>query len=715
MDTPTRQSVNSLVHHRSAGLISSVEFFERLSGLNFAGLDPVVPVAAWTDGGSPGVLTGAEVEAFLRLLPKEGGHHDASLDGSLADGSHPRERTESWSSSADALGVPALLTEQQATALVQEMGAPGQHASQKSVACTPPRELLGESMDWAPLIDADLPTLLNPLWSSSSISPLPGSHDAAVIPHSFSFDALSIGRHSLKSGSSSASGFSQRNELWELQKSQRREERRRQRDARELAECSFQPTILSTATRSSGSAGCTGDAATAARLCAPPPSARHSQAARRWKEKREDEEMRECSFAPDLSRSATSLHYSIRSLSASATEFSTSGPSPSSGKPGSSRSSRRSPRAVSASGCHSRSKDPTPCHSFAPITNPIASHMVSAHGYARQNVFCRLSQPQSESIQGPPHVPESEASSTKTQHSSKCPPQVSLALKSTEPPQDESFYRFLQRQNEFEEDRRQRLAEVERFTAPVGQPTLCTQSRKLARQRSLRKEKQLSASGQSPTAHRSGSPSMELEFRTGITAKGCFSARGPPPASPYDAAVSRSLADSGSPGGVASTRRQHRDAGQAAGKAQAHSFQPSITPAASRRPARSLSDLSSGDARQREARLAKMRIEAQNEMEKTLDFTPRCLTSSMSEVEGRLKLLKESDSYVKRMAEARLEQEHKRKKALEEKRAQELAECTFSPQVQNGPPSFVRQMAETYRSAKSLEVQDKPAPRPDWR
>jgi hypothetical protein len=110
-----------------------------------------------------------------------------------------------------------------------------------------------------------------------------------------------------------------------------------------------------------------------------------------------------------------------------------------------------------------------------------------------------------------------------------------------------------------------------------------------------------------------------------------------------------------------------------------------------------------------------MRIEAQNEMEKTLDFTPRCLTSSMSEVEGRLKLLKESDSYVKRMAEARLEQEHKRKKALEEKRAQELAECTFSPQVQNGPPNFVRQMAETYRSAKSLEVQDKPAPRPDWR
>lgn len=397
---------------------------------------------------------------------------------------------------------------------------------------------------------------------------------------------------------------------------------------------------------------------------------------------------------------------------------------------------RRSTSANSSStpkGGRSRSKDAAPNCTFSPSTNHIPAHMACANTYARQNVFSRLSQPQ----QGGGGTVDQEAfasadadaPSTKAQHSSRGPSQVSAHSQCTSDPlqYDESFLNFLQRQNDFEEDRRLRLSEVERFTAPSLQPALCPQSRKLARQRSARKvQQQCSPGGQSPGAGRRGSPgAAELELRTGITAKGCLSGRGPMPV-----AVLWGVADSGTGGtssarvgstsALTTSRRSGAEECEATAQSPNLSFQPSITASASRRPARSLSELSRGDAMRREAKVHQKRLEQRSEADKELIFKPHLIAAPSAlavnpAVKSKLRLLEDPDSYLERIAGARHDKELKCQEASEERAAQELAACTFSPQVQKGAPDFVRQMAETYRLARSLAVAEKAkSPRPGW-
>merc|ERR1719352_1201835 len=159
------------------------------------------------------------------------------------------------------------------------------------------------------------------------------------------------------------------------------------------------------------------------------------------------------------------------------------------------------------------------------------------------------------------------------------------------------------------------------------------------------------------------------------------------------------------------------------------SFRPSITAAASRRPARGLDELSRGDALRREAHREQLRVNLQREADEAekFSYTPQLVENFYSNapdeenklklVESKLKLVEDPDSYLSRVAEARLKKELKVEQALEEKAMQELAQCTFSPQVKRGSPVFVRQMAENYRSARSLRESTGKAvsPRPDWK
>jgi len=336
-------------------------------------------------------------------------------------------------------------------------------------------------------------------------------------------------------------------------------------------------------------------------------------------------------------------------------------------------------------------------HSFAPTTNPVPLHMVSAQTYTRQNVFTRLSDGYGEANES--HC-ASEAFSSKAQAGSRENSQASEPSKSRQRSQD-NFYEFLQRQNDFEDERRRRIGEVERFTTPVGRPVLCTHSRKLARHRRSREE--------DLQAQRTRSPSADLELRTGITAKGSMSARGKLPVNSLTDSQLFAIRDSGT-GGTSSARGGSTGATSSKRKSEASSstnlsFQPSINSTASRRPARSFAETSSGDVHRREVHVAEMRTELRREANELLPFTPQLVEArvpaSVRKVESKLKLLEEPGSYLERVAAERDKKDIQRQQALEEQAKQELSQCTFSPQVQKGVPNFVQQIAKAHRSARS--------------
>jgi hypothetical protein len=131
--------------------------------------------------------------------------------------------------------------------------------------------------------------------------------------------------------------------------------------------------------------------------------------------------------------------------------------------------------------------------------------------------------------------------------------------------------------------------------------------------------------------------------------------------------------------------------------------------------------MSLGDANRRDEHVARMRAELRAESDKLLIFKPQVTQKPVPGYEppvvpATLKLLEDPSFFLKREADKKQEKENKRKQAVEEKEAKELAQCTFSPQPSRGPPGFVKQMAETYRSVRRLESSDKAqSAKPDWR
>merc|ERR1712023_414021 len=113
--------------------------------------------------------------------------------------------------------------------------------------------------------------------------------------------------------------------------------------------------------------------------------------------------------------------------------------------------------------------------------------------------------------------------------------------------------------------------------------------------------------------------------------------------------------------------------------------------------------------------MGELRAAKQIEVDQTLLFKPQLPEDPKPDVESKLKLLKEPNSYLDRVAQQRSQKELKAKQALCEKEKLELAECSFSPQVKKGAPSFVSEMAETYKLARSLDPEKLQPTQPEWR
>jgi len=541
-------------------------------------------------------------------------------------------------------------------------------------------------LPFAPPLPGSSP-LVSPPASPAQASPR--SDSASLLQESDGF------RISRGVSDSPHSSFAQRSELWEMQRARRCQELRYQRDARESAECSFRPNSAGLAAtqsvssvrprRSNGNAAWTGQghpgsssressaggltsnaaAALADRLSRPNPGA--DRDALKWRARRESEEMQECTFRPDVSKSSKSCRLRASSAAASLT------PSDAACWEGDlgSRSGDFGYRAGGATASGGKRSAPK---LFAPVTNPVPPEMVNARAYLSEHVFSRLTQPSPEVLAasvaeasygvGKPALQKSASGGiasglgfgekvSDVSTMSRCRSSSGLA--------DETLVSFLQRQNSCEESRRKRLDSIKLATANPLQPELCSRSVQLATRHRARCQQKLVEGGESSGAHREPVPEPECSFR------------------------------------------------------------PRITAAAKQRERRSLSDLSVGDQRRREAKIARQRDELRAKEMKDVSFAPKI--QQLDDVQSRLRVLQDPNSYLERLAKSKSSQnakfEQERKKRLEK----EAEEFTFKPKVNGQAPDFVQRMAESYRLVRDLKEKENQSfdqctgsdSKPDWR
>ncbi|CAK9004968.1 unnamed protein product [Durusdinium trenchii] len=418
-------------------------------------------------------------------------------------------------------------------------------------------------------------------------------------------------------GSRSSSSFAARNELWDLQRSRRLERMREKRDQQELRECSFQP-FRGGGAEASTSLSPSSQAAFWQRLATSrSPGYRVCQRLEAWKAERDWELRGECTFNPDTSRSSRSFQQLRPGMTARTPE-------------------RRKASSVSE-------LDP----SFTPSTNPVPARMRSAQAYLQQSVFRRLSQPTTPRRA----TPASFASSPRL---SRCrsEPGLSEGDRSTA---NESLLRFLQRQNLCEEARQERMERLEASVAPPLRPVLCERSLQLAARGRTR----------TPSPRRATPAEKEMRFKPRIT----------------------------------SLARQHDFRG--------------------------FDQLGPLDQRRREER-ARRRLEEKfrKEAKQSAHFF-KPVVNSYQNIGSRIKVLEEPDTYLERVSRTR-------ERALQVIRNQCKEDFSFKPKVleqvrkqvpeqvlkQVQPaPSLVQRMARSHRALREMrekENRSKASSRPAW-
>lgn len=489
------------------------------------------------------------------------------------------------------------------------------------------------------------------------------------------------------------SDFYRRGEVWEQQCAKRMEELQRQREANEMAACSFYPAVSSTANllRPAGEASLVGaspDAATPVKQ--PAPYQRPSSSRARWaleaeiyRQKREEADMRECTFQPNLDRrSRQSLRPSYSSPSLS---------------------SRLETRTASSfcsynSGCSAETTQ-----SFAPQTNCVPVNFVNARAYLQENVFTRLTQQKCGGDDSSFDGGDGAAIGGMTPVNRS----RSEAHASDAGSNDAVVERFIERQQHFEEERRAHLGSLELAASQPQDPVLCVRSRRLA-ELARRRQGRTDARAEANSTDECGSectgdgpPDTVTELRSAAEAmKAAYLHR--------DDAGLRKI-------GLPASKSTAKQASRHGQRQQIPSFTPKITPLAKKLDPRGFEALSTGDAKRREGRVEKMREEQRKKGEVEYSFQPK--TRDYHGVPSRLRILTEPDTYIERVQSEKQADLKKYQELANAKLQREEAGNTFAPHV-TAVPDFLRRMSEAYRVARQTRAIDEdlqqPHSRPDW-
>uniref|UniRef100_A0A7S2WD98 Uncharacterized protein n=1 Tax=Mucochytrium quahogii TaxID=96639 RepID=A0A7S2WD98_9STRA len=146
-------------------------------------------------------------------------------------------------------------------------------------------------------------------------------------------------------------------------------------------------------------------------------------------------------------------------------------------------------------------------------------------------------------------------------------------------------------------------------------------------------------------------------------------------------------------------------------------FQPKITKSAKKRPGRSAVEMSRGDSLRKETNARMMKLKVEQEEHQELTFTPEVNTTHKN-TEGRLKILSEPETYIRRLQHKTTLQSHRQTLAAQENEMKELGECTFKPEIHDAP-KYVKRIVRSLALAKPAREMQAAAKRrqekPEWR
>ncbi len=143
-------------------------------------------------------------------------------------------------------------------------------------------------------------------------------------------------------------------------------------------------------------------------------------------------------------------------------------------------------------------------------------------------------------------------------------------------------------------------------------------------------------------------------------------------------------------------------------------FVPAINPASRALRRRSVVDMSRGDALKRETATRLLRLRLEQEGLEGVTFKPVINASSGGGVEGRLKVLSDPDTYVARLSAEAAAQAEKARRAASSAEVSELAECTFTPKV-NDAPDYIKRIARHMALTRAVKAPEPASAKPEWR
>ena len=134
-------------------------------------------------------------------------------------------------------------------------------------------------------------------------------------------------------------------------------------------------------------------------------------------------------------------------------------------------------------------------------------------------------------------------------------------------------------------------------------------------------------------------------------------------------------------------------------------FAPQINGDARARRARTVDELSTGDAQRRSQAHQALKQRAETQAVESLTFKPEI--NAVAGVQSRLKISSEPDSYLARVRQHMALKEKVTACVREAEEARELQECTFHPQTHEAP-AYVTRIAKSMQLAKAARPEPEP-------
>lgn len=405
---------------------------------------------------------------------------------------------------------------------------------------------------------------------------------------------------------------------------------------------------------------------------------------------REERELAECTFQPQINpRSARAISRVKARIVAQAQG------GPSTGGPGSSGAGGQQP--VKPPAAPSGTEECT----FRPRTNALRKDMKVAASYASKNVHERLySRAQSRGSQSAQRgdaarAPRSQSAARRRRRSSDAGSRAqrrdSIASGASVPPMEVDAF----------------LAEVESAGSVAGGPRAESRPKQhdrrqsfsefIARQEAAAQRRESVQSGKPPAGQNSPSFAPALCKRSldmiNPAKHGTF----------FDRVTQSSV-----------RREQAAIAAQAAKAADPEcTFKPSINRVSAKRPARTVSDMSTGDALKRATAQRLMKLKAEQDELSGVTFQPE-LSSAGKQSKGKLRLRDDPSSFLRRVAAAKAAADERAALARQCDVTAEMSECTFQPETHDAP-EYIKRIAKSVALSKALTPAVQESKRPDWK